>query len=195
MKISKVGGVIAVANREIAKPLLHVGTIPIIRRIVITYQQVGIFPVVVVVSGDFEELKRELASFGVIFLEHGEKENPELMDSVFLGLHYLQGKCDRVAFTPVNVPMFTPTTLLNLINTEGNVVAPSCNGRGGHPILIADHVIPQILSYRGSGGLRQFWNERTSIIRTVSVDDQGVWVDLDTQEDYAKCKTIYEMKR
>lgn len=84
MKISKVGGVIAVANREIAKPLLQVGTIPIIRRIVITYQQVGIFPVAVVVSGDYEELKRELSSYGVIFLENSEKENPELMDSVLL---------------------------------------------------------------------------------------------------------------
>lgn len=182
MKISKVGGVIAVANREIAKPLLHVGTIPIIRRIVITYQQVGIFPVVVVVSGDFEELKRELSSFGVIFLEHGEKENPELMDSVFLGLHYLQGKCDRVAFTPVNVPMFTPTTLLNLINTEGNVVAPSCNGRGGHPILIADHVIPQILSYRGSGGLRDAL-EAEGIRRTwVNVDDAGILANAHDQQ-------------
>lgn len=29
MKISKVGGMIAVANREVAKPLLQVGTIPL----------------------------------------------------------------------------------------------------------------------------------------------------------------------
>ena len=60
MDLCKVGGIIAVANQEVAKPLLQVGQIPIIRRIVITYQQVGVFPIVVVVGGDDEELKREL---------------------------------------------------------------------------------------------------------------------------------------
>ena len=62
MNLGKVGGIIAVANHEAAKPLLQVGAIPIIRRIVITYQQVGVFPIVVVVGGDDEELKRELSA-------------------------------------------------------------------------------------------------------------------------------------
>lgn len=178
MKISKVGGMIAVANREVAKPLLQVGTIPIIRRIVITYQQVGIFPVVVVVNREYEELKRELASFGVIFLENSESENPELMDSVCVGLRYLRGKCDRVAFTPVNVPMFTPATLLGLMGTEGSVIVPSYCGRGGHPILISDEVIPQLLSYHGPGGLRGAL-EGADIRRTwVDVDDAGVLANV-----------------
>ena len=110
MNLRKVGGIIAVANHEVAKPLLQVGAIPIIRRIVITYQQVGVFPIVVVVGGDDEELKRELSALGVIFLKHEQDRTPELMDSVRTGLHYLQGKCSRVVFTPVNVPMFTPDT-------------------------------------------------------------------------------------
>ncbi len=85
MKISKVGGVIAVANKDVAKPLLQVGTIPIVRRIVITYQQVGIFPVVVIAGDDDEELKRELSALGVIFLKTKSSEGLELMDSVRTG--------------------------------------------------------------------------------------------------------------
>lgn len=174
MKISKVGGMIAVANREVAKPLLQVGTIPIIRRIVITYQQVGIFPVVIVVNRDHEALKRELSSFGVIFLENPGSDSPELMDSVCVGLRYLRGKCDRIAFTPVNVPMFTPGTLLDLMNTEGNVVAPSCGGRGGHPILISDQVIPRLLDHQGKGSLREAL-ETEGLQRTwVNVEDTGI---------------------
>ena len=135
MNLRKVGGIIAVANHEVAKPLLQVGQIPIIRRIVITYQQVGVFPIVVVVGGDDEELKRELSALGVIFLKHEQDRTPELMDSVRTGLHYLQGKCSRVVFTPVNVPMFTPDTLQTLLGTEGEIVVPSWQGRGGHPIV------------------------------------------------------------
>lgn len=48
MRISKVGGVIAAASQSVAQPLLQIGTIPIIRRIVISYQRAGIFPIVVV---------------------------------------------------------------------------------------------------------------------------------------------------
>ena len=154
MNLRKVGGIIAVANHEVAKPLLQVGAIPIIRRIVITYQQVGVFPIVVVVGGDDEDLKRELSALGVIFLKHEQDRTPELMDSVRTGLHYLQGKCSRVVFTPVNVPMFTPDTLQNLLGTAGEIVVPSWQGRGGHPIILSDEMIPRILSYSGENGLR-----------------------------------------
>lgn len=182
MKLSKVGGVIAVANKDAAKPLLQVGTIPIIRRIVITYQQVGIFPIVVVVSAEEEEIKRELSAYGVIFLQNLDKEQPELMDSVRIGLKYLLGKCDRVAFTPVNVPMFTPATLHALIETEGSIVAPSYRGRGGHPVVIADEAIPQILSYNGDKGLRGALEAGPMERTWVSVDDKGILANAHNQE-------------
>ena len=145
MNLSKIGGIIAVANNQVAQPLLQVGAIPIIRRIVITYQQVGVFPIVVVVGGDDEELKRELSPLDVIFLKHDQDRIPELMDSVRTGLEYLHGKCRRMVFTPVNVPMFTPDTLQQLLATDGDIVAPSWQGKGGHPIVIADEVMLQIL--------------------------------------------------
>lgn len=182
MKLSKIGGVIAVANKDTAKPLLQVGTIPIIRRIVITYQQVGIFPIVVVISEDEDEIKRQLSPYGVIFLRNPNQEQPELMDSVRIGLKYLQAKCDRVAFTPVNVPMFTSTTLCTLIQTEGDIVTPSFQGKGGHPVLLSAEVIPQILSYSGSNGLRGALAECTAERIWVSVDDKGILASAHNQE-------------
>ena len=179
MNLSKIGGIIAVANSQVAKPLLQVGAIPIVRRIVITYQQVGVFPIVVVVGGDDEELKRELSSMGVIFLKYEQNRTPELMDSVRTGLEYLQGKCRRVVFTPVNVPMFTPDTLQKLLSAEGDIVAPSCQGKGGHPIVIADEVIPQILAHSGENGLR---GAMEALPRTwVEVDDKGILANVHNQ--------------
>ena len=182
MNLSKVGGIIAVANMDVAKPMLHVGTIPIIRRIVITYQQVGIFPVVVVVGGDDEELKRELSSYGVVFLKHSEEPYPELMDSVRAGLEYLRGKCDRVAFTPVNVPRFTPDTLEALIQTEGDVVVPSYQGRGGHPLVISQGAIGRILEYSGNQGLRGALAENEISRTWVNVDDKGILANAQNLE-------------
>ena len=181
MNIRKVGGIIAVANQEVAKPFLQVGAIPIIRRIVITYQQVGVFPIVVVVGGDDEELKRELSPLGVIFLKHEQDRPPELMDSVRTGLRYLQGKCSRVVFTPVNVPMFTPDTLQTLLGTAGEIVVPSWQGRGGHPIVLKDEMIPRILDYAGEGGLR---GALESLPRTwVDVPDRGILASAHDEEE------------
>lgn len=178
MKLGKIGGIIAVANKDMAMPLLQVGTIPIIQRIVITYQQVGIFPIVVVTGAEDDEIKRQLSSFGVIFLKNTDENQTELMDSFRIGLEYLQSKCDRIAFTPVNVPMFSPTTVAELIASDGDIVAPSLNGKGGHPVIVSSRVVPEILVHAGSNGLRNALAD-CNVPRTwVTVTDQGILANV-----------------
>ena len=187
MKLSHIGGVIAAANPEDIQPLLQVGAIPIIRRIVITYQQAGVFPVVVVTGGDDEEIRRELASYGVIFLKNTDGERAELMDAARIGLQYLRGKCDRVVLTPVNVPMFTPATLRALMETPGDVVAPSFEGKGGHPVVIAEAMIPAILEYQGGNGLRGALAACTPERVWMEVEDPGILANAHHREElYAR---------
>lgn len=182
MKISHIGGIIAAASKKVAKPFLQVGTIPIIRRIVITYQQAGIFPIVIITGSDNEEIKQQLTSYGVIFLKNEQDEQPELFESVKIGLSFLHGKCDRVVFTPVNVPMFTPATLETLMKNDGSVVIPTYEGRGGHPVLISDDVIGQILGYEGGNGLRGAF-ELCPDHRRIDVDDKGVICSVYNEAD------------
>lgn len=183
MKLSKVGGIIAAASKKVARPLLQVGEIPIIRRIVITYQQAGIFPILIITGAEEAEVKKQLARCGVIFLRNENAEQPELMDSVRIGLRYLAGKCDRVAFTPVNVPMFTPATLSSLMRVEGDLVAPSWHGKGGHPVLLSDRILPRILDYRGPDGLRGAMNACGAERIWVDVPDLGVLTNIHNEEE------------
>ncbi len=182
MKISHTGGIIAAASKKVAKPFLQVGAIPIIRRIVITYQQAGIFPIVIITGSDNEEIKQHLTSYGVIFLKNEQDEQPELFESVKIGLSFLRGKCDRVVFTPVNVPMFTPATLETLMQNDGSVVIPTYEGRGGHPVLISDDVIGQILGYEGGNGLRGAF-ELCPDHRRIDVDDKGIICSVYNEAD------------
>ena len=182
MRISKVGGLIAAANKKLAQPLLQVGTIPIIRRIVITYQQAGIFPIVIITGAEEDEVKRQLVSCGVFFVQNTEPGNPELLTSVKLGLEYLDGKCDRVMFTPVNVPMFTPSTLLTLMDHSEDIVIASYQGRGGHPVLISQKAIPEILRHEGDDGLRGAIASSELQCARVDVDDKGVLLSVHNVE-------------
>ena len=174
MKLGNVSCIIAVASREGAMPMLQVGTIPVIQRIVITYQQVGIFPIVVVTEKNNDEIKRQLSAYGVIFLENPGLDAPELLDAVGIGLEFLRGKCDRVAITPVNAPMFSPVTLARLLGTEGDIVAPSYQGRGGHPVILSDAMFSQVLAYEGGNGLRGALDGCGVPRIWVDVDDKGV---------------------
>jgi molybdate transport repressor ModE-like protein len=182
MKISKFGGLIAAASKKAALPMLQVGTIPIIKRIVISFQQAGIFPIVIITGVDEDEVKYQLSNYGVIFIPNQQPEHPQLLDSVKIGLQYLSGKCDRVAFAPVNVPMFTPDTLIRLKNTRGEIVTPSYHGRGGHPVMLASSVIPDILAYEGGEGLRGAIRALELKRIWVPVEDKGILTSVHNEE-------------
>lgn len=178
MKISRVGGIIAAASKKAAYPMLQVGSIPIIKRIVLTFQQAGIFPIVVITGTEEYEVKYQLSNQGVIFLRNEQCEAPPLFDSVKIGLSYLQDKCERVAFVPVNVPMFSHDVLKALMDTDGDIITPSYNRKGGHPILLSSKIIPEILAYKGDSGLRGAISALASRRTRVDVDCEGIVLNV-----------------
>ena len=172
MMISNVGGMIAAASKKQAAPLLQIGTIPVIKRIVISFQQAGIFPIVIVTGADEFEVRNSLANYDVIFLRNEDCEAPPLFASVKIGLEYLQDKCERIVFTPVNVPMFSPDTLKQLMDTEGDMVTPSYHNKGGHPVIISSKIIPELLEYKGDNGLRG---------AAATLGDRRIWVNVEDE--------------
>ena len=178
MKFGSWGAVIAAASKKDAVPLLKVGSIPIVRRIVLTLQQAGVFPIVVVTGTEELEVTRQVAPLGVVFIRNRECERPELFSSVKLGLSYLQGKCDRVVFTPVNAPMFSAQTLHTLLASNADIVTPTHNGRGGHPIVLQSTVISQILAYDGPDGLRGAIRQCDCNKQRIAVPDAGILMSV-----------------
>ena len=174
MYISRTGGVIAAASKKEASPLLQIGSITIIKRIVLSFQQAGIFPIVVITGTDEFEVKSNLSNYDVVFLHIDDYESPPLFDSVKIGLKYLQDKCERVVFAPVNMPMFSPNTLKRLMDAQGDIVTPRYNDKCGYPILISSNIIPEILEYSGKNGLRGA-SEALSTRRVwVDTNDEGI---------------------
>ena len=178
MKFGSVGAVIAAASKKDAVPLLKVGSIPIVRRIVLTLQQAGVFPIVVVTGTQELEVTHQVAPLGVVFIRNTQCERPELFSSVKLGLDYLQGKCGRVVFTPVNAPMFSAQTLHTLLASDADIVTPTCGGRGGHPIVLQSAVIPRLLSYQGPDGLRGAIRLCDCKKQRIAVPDTGVLLSV-----------------
>lgn len=174
MYISKTGGIIGAASIKRARPLRQTGSIPAARRIVLTMQQAGIFPVVVITGAEEDELRYQLTKDYVIFLAADDPEELPLFESVKIGLEYLFDKCEDVIFTPVNAPMFTAETILRLMKEEAEVVTPAFQGVSGHPVLIRDSAKKDIMDYDGDNGLRGAIHRIGDRRKRVQVDDPGI---------------------
>lgn len=178
MPISKTSGLIAAASQKATRPTLKLGSITVVQQIVLTFQQAGIFPIVVVTGVEADEVKYSLSGRGVVFLYNEEYQDPELFDSVCMGLDFLKNISERTVFAPVNVPLFSPETLRTLLATSGDIVTPSFNQKGGHPIVLANSTIPDILSYQGSEGLRGALAEMENRRVRVDVSDEGILLNV-----------------
>ncbi len=183
MKFSSVGAVIAADSNKNAVPLLKIGNISVVQRIILTLQQAGVFPIVVVTGVEEEQVIHQVAQLGVILLQDKEQENTEMFSSVKQGLKFLQGKCDKVVFTPVNAPMFSAYTLRTLLKSNAKIAKPTYNGKGGHPLLLRSEVIEQILAYKGSEGLRGAIRECNCEIENIAVQDPGVLMSTHNDEE------------
>ena len=166
------------------KPMLSIGSISVAQRVVATLSQSGVGKIVMVTGYNATVLERHLSGNGIIFLRNEDYEHTQMFDSVKIGLRYLQDKCDRVLFTPVDVPLFTARTVRAILDSGASLACPMCEGRQGHPILIANALIPEILADCGEMGLKGAMDRCSVPLRRIDVDDPGTIHDADTPEDY-----------
>ncbi|MBQ3192925.1 MAG: NTP transferase domain-containing protein [Oscillospiraceae bacterium] len=167
------------------KPMLSIGSISVAQRVVATLSQAGVSKIVMVTGYNATMLERHLAGNGIIFLRNDRYETTQMFDSVKIGLDYLQDKCDKVLFTPVDVPLFTAKTVRTILDSGAPLACPMCEGRQGHPILIAKELIPEILNDCGEMGLKGAMDRCSVTLKRIDVDDPGTIHDADTPEDFS----------
>lgn len=184
----KTGAVIAAAGMSSRmndfKPMLKVGSITITRRIISTLQQTGIDPVVLITGNQAETLEKHVSHMGVICLRNAEYATGQMLDSVKIGMSYLQNQCDRILFTPVDIPLFTSNTIKSLMNAHALIAVPVCNTHEGHPLMMDTQVIPYLLNYDGGQGLAGAVRNSGIPKQQIEVEDEGILFDVDTPYDY-----------
>ena len=166
------------------KPMLNIGSISIAQRVIASLQQAGVDKIVMITGFNAVQLERHLSGLGIVFLRNDKYASTQMFESARIGLSYLKDKCDRLLFTPVDIPLFTAATVQMLLESDAPLACPVCDGQRGHPILISASLIDAILSDDGSDGLRGAL-ERCGVPMTeIPVEDRGTLHDADTPEDY-----------
>ena len=152
----------------------------------------------IVVLGHETEVVRRALGDRTYYSVPSDPEAP-MFASVRAGLEgarHFSSKAD-ILLQPGDHPELRPETLGRLVDAfeerpDGGPpravlpVAEDPNGRsrGGHPALIPNRMIDQILVCDCPGGLRRFWADHPSWCRRLPVEDPAVLLDLDTLDDY-----------
>ena len=184
----QVGAVIVAAGMSSRmgdfKPMLNIGSISIAQRIVATFHQAGVTKIVVVTGYNAQLLERHLANNGLVFLRNEDYATTQMFDSARIGLNWLKDKCDKILFTPVDIPLFTAMTVTSLIESGAELACPVCEGRTGHPLLISASLAGRLLEDSGEGGMQGAIGRCGAEMTLVPVEDPGVLHDADTPDDY-----------
>jgi molybdenum cofactor cytidylyltransferase len=139
------------------------------------------------IQAELAKIKRKDAySFQIKFV-YNEDYNQGMFRSIQKGCNEVT---DPTFFmTPGDCPLVKNETIQLLAKQSGNVVIPSFNYKGGHPIKLSSEVKQKILEINPESNLRAVLNSYER--KYVNVDDPGVIMDMDTPEDYQKAVHYY----
>ncbi|HTP24924.1 MAG TPA: NTP transferase domain-containing protein, partial [Anaeromyxobacteraceae bacterium] len=171
------------------KPLLPWAGTCVIERAVRTFLDSGTMDVTVVVGHRGEELRPILERLRVRCVVNPEYPRG-MYSSLVAGVRSLGEEVRACFVLPADMPAIRGRTIALLARShcraEPSVVYPVFRGQRGHPPLISSRLFPAIGSGEGREGLRGVLSQYEGEAREVRVLDEGVLMDLDTPEDYAR---------
>lgn len=168
------------------KPLLEIGGISMVQRVVRLMRTAGADPVIVVTGPRREELQAHLSGSGAILVHNPDFASTQQLKSLQLALTRLPSGCGRILVSPVDIPLVKTETVERLLTVEGDFVRPHFGGRAGHPVAISAQLIPYVLGYTGADGLQGAIRTGGFQVLDIPVDDPGILMDNDTPEDFQK---------
>ena len=174
------------------KQILPWGNTTILGRIIDVFQKCSIGEIVVVSGGYRSEVEAEVKKFGVNTIFNEKFENGEMVDSVKKGLSTIDETVDGVFIALGDQPMITSEDIIGMVNqhqsNKDKLVIPSYTWRRGHPWLIPQKFVPELLEIQVPKTLRDFINLHTEDISYYPVKSSNILADLDSPEEYERIK-------
>lgn len=171
----------------VAKSLIRLQGVPLIKRQLIALSGAGVDEVVVVTGHAREAIEAQVQSFPVS-LAYNPVYAEGQQGSVRVGLAALNGSFDAVFIVLADQPLIAAGDLTELIaafkkRPSGNVLVPVVNGQRGNPILLDDVARAQILASDTNLACRHLIDNQPELVHAHETANTRFITDLDTVED------------
>lgn len=167
------------------KPLLPLGESTVIETAINNFLEAGIDNIVVVIGFNADKLKPVLDQKGIKWV-YNENYDDGMYSSILAGVKSLTEHVEGFFLLPADIPIVKYQTIdsLSQSHKKYDIVYPVYGSRRGHPPLISSRLFTEILSFDGNGGLKTLLRKYNDTAHHVEVQDEGILLDMDTQEDY-----------
>lgn len=179
------------------KPLLPFGDRPMLARTLERLLEAGeISPIFVVTGFGAEEIIHSLREYNLIFVSNPDYAAGEMLSSVQAGARALPEDCAAFLLVLGDQPLVRPATFRALIaawrETHAPLIAPTYEGRRGHPALFSAACIAEILALPAGETLKTVVARHATQRIEVPVPDPAILMDVDTPEDYELALKVWQ---
>lgn len=180
------------------KPLLWFDGERFVERLIGAYREAGVEHVVVVVGHEADEVIARADLADVTVCRNADYEEG-MLSSVRAGVRATRELgVDGMFLSPVDYPLIPSGVLRTLADAfdtdhaDADVVHPVHEGERGHPPLFAASTFDALLAAPDDEGARAVVYADETDTRDVPVDDERIFVDIDTPSEYWEAVKRYE---
>ena len=152
--------------------------------------EVGLREVVVVTGHQRAEVEEALSRYPVR-LVHNPNFAEGMAASIRVGVEAAVGEKGYL-FALGDMPQIASKTILKVAEALKNreaIAVPVRAGRRGHPVAIGSTYRDDLLALTGDRGARPVLAKNAANVVEVAVEDEGIFVDVDTLESYRTART------
>jgi len=143
---------------------------------------------VILVLGNYpEEILDALKDQDKVEFIVNPNDHHDMFDSVKTGLSHCES--DRVLFLPGDCPYACEDVIQRMLMSDGDVVVPAYKDKIGHPILLSQKAVHEILKDSSLHHLKQYLLEHP-LVRINTKTESVLW-DIDTHSDLHKARIYF----
>src|SRR5215469_669644 len=174
-----------------AKQLLRLGDHTVLEHVLENVRTSGVGDLVLVLGHAAETIRKSIDAKNLnILVNDAYREG--MGSSLRTGVSALPAEIDAAFIVLADQPFVQPSTLRLLMDryreSNAQIVIPMYKGFRGNPILLDRSVFPEVMALTGDIGCRAIFGNHLEGIVKVPVEDLGILLDVDSQEDFDRLK-------
>jgi molybdenum cofactor cytidylyltransferase len=174
------------------KQLLPLGDRPVIAHAAGSIAAAGIRDIVVVTGRGQDAVRACLTHLPVRFAFNDDPES-DMAESIRIGLREMAAASGGVLVCLADHPLVSPGTIGIIIHAHESdpdrIIIPVHKGKRGHPSLFPAVLMQEM--FVATGPLRDVITRQSDQLLFLDVPDEGVVLDMDTEEDYRRVASRY----
>jgi molybdenum cofactor cytidylyltransferase len=174
---------------EKEKLLLPVGGVALVERVIRAAQASRLDEVILIYQK--KEIEKIGRKYGIKTVYNGRAGEGQSA-AIKLGIHTAHPETDAFMFMVGDQPFLNPSTINILIDTNRSdphsIIVPVYNGLRGNPVLFPSELKDLLLALDGDRGGRVLIDSMPERVKLVSIDEEMLGTDIDTDGDYEKLK-------